>query len=142
MDEQNGSEVEDLFGMWNAALESGSAGAVVSLYADDAVLIPTTTQQIRVGRTRIQEYFADFLPRYRPRAWITQENPRHLQSIRWNSGLYSFEFRAGPGSPRTVEARFTFVYQLFGNRWLITQHHSSVIPAAFKKDAILEEMEF
>jgi len=142
MDEQHEVEIQNLFGMWNAALESGSADAVASLYADDAVLIPTTTQQIRVGRERIHEYFVDFLPRFRPRAEITQANPRHLQSIRWNSGLYTFEFRAGPGSPKTVDARFTFVYQLFGDRWLITQHHSSVIPAAVKKDADLQEMQF
>lgn len=142
MDEQHESETQDLFGMLNAALESGSADAVVSLYADDAVLIPTTTQEIRVGRGRIHEYFAKFIPDFRPRAWITESYPHHQDNIRWNSGLYSFEFRAGPGSPRMVRARFTFVYQLFGDRWLITQHHSSVIPAAFKEDATLQEMEF
>jgi hypothetical protein len=142
MPEQPTSEIQDLFSMWNAALESGSADAVASLYADDAVLIPTTTQQIRVGRARIQEYFVKFIPDFRPRAWITESYPQHQHTIRWNSGLYSFEFRAGPGSPKMVRARFTFVYQLFVDRWLITQHHSSVIPAAAKEDATLLELEF
>jgi hypothetical protein len=44
-------------------------------------------------------------------------------------GTYSFVFADG----RKVTARYTFVYRPRAGEWLITHHHSSVLPEQFCK---------
>ena len=41
-----------------------------------------------------------------------------------DAGVYTFSF--GDGS--VVKARYSFTYRWDGQRWLITSHHSSVMP--------------
>lgn len=43
-----------------------------------------------------------------------------------DAGIYTFTF----GDGRKVQARFTFTYDWNGSKWLISSHHSSVLPEA------------
>jgi hypothetical protein len=45
-----------------------------------------------------------------------------------NSGLYTFSL-AENGGHADVAARFTFVYREYEDKWLIIEHHSSILPA-------------
>src|SRR3546814_4904832 len=58
---QNDREIAALFDRWNAALKTGSAAAVTSLYAPDAILQPTVSNQVRNTAALIQDYFEHFL---------------------------------------------------------------------------------
>jgi len=120
-------EIQALFEDWNQALQSGDPGLVAVLYAPDAVLLPTVSSQVRHNRREIEDYFRMFLTR-RPRGRIDQSNIRVFDEIAINSGVYTFELSPPGEDPCSVQARYTFVYRWYKDRWLIIEHHSSVMP--------------
>ena len=123
-------EIAAQFGIWNDALRSRDPVRVAGLYAPDAVLLPTMSSQVRDSRAEIADYFAHFLE-LRPLGTVTESHVRILdRDTALHSGRYRFDLlEIGPGGgPNTVDARFTFVYEKRGARWLIVEHHSSKAP--------------
>ena len=112
-----------LFDEWNNALKSGDPEQVVALYGKNAVLLPTMSNQVRHNYEEIKDYFVHFLKKG-PTGSIDEANIRKYDQILINSGLYTFTFNNGS----SAQARFTFVYQLNGERWEIIEHHSSLMP--------------
>ena len=43
----NKSEITALFDQWNSALQTGDPKQVAALYAADAILLPTVSNQVR-----------------------------------------------------------------------------------------------
>ncbi len=50
-------EISSLFDHWNEALQSGNAKNVAELYAPDAMLLPTVSNNVYQGREAIETYF-------------------------------------------------------------------------------------
>ena len=120
----NEEQVIALFGDWNDALATGNPDVVTNMYAEDAVLLPTVSNQVRHNHTEIRDYFVAFLAK-QPQGVITESNARVLSdTLATNAGVYVFTF--GDGS--TVSARFNYTYELRGGAWKIIQHHSSAMP--------------
>ena len=120
----NEEQVIALFGDWNDALATGNPDVVTSMYAEDAVLLPTVSNQVRHNHAEIRDYFVAFLAK-QPQGVITESNARVLsETLATNAGVYVFTF--GDGS--TVSARFNYTYELHGGAWKIIQHHSSAMP--------------
>lgn len=120
------ADIEKLFNQWNASLQTGSPEKVASNYADDAILIPTISNKIRHNHEEIKIYFEHFLTK-KPVAIIDEENIMIFGDIAINSGLYTFDIVLG-GEHEKIKARYTFVYHKVDGRWLIVEHHSSVLP--------------
>ena len=121
MDEQ---QVIALFADWNDALATGNPDVVTNMYAKDAVLLPTVSNQVRHNHSEIRDYFVAFLAK-QPQGVITESNARVLSdTLATNAGIYVFTF--GDGS--SVSARFNYTYELIGGAWKIIQHHSSAMP--------------
>ncbi|MUG97711.1 SgcJ/EcaC family oxidoreductase [Scytonema sp. UIC 10036] len=121
------AEIAALFDKWNAALQTGNPDEVVKLYAKNAVLLPTLSNQVRIDRSQMRDYFQHFL-KYQPIGTILQQNIRVIdKSIAINSGIYSFNIIKN-NQPEKVVARYSFVYHHDGNDWLIVDHHSSAMP--------------
>jgi len=112
-----------LFNKWNLAIQSGNIKTVSSLYARDAILLPTLSNQVRTNHKEYESYFSDFLANS-PRAQLEQSNIRTFTDITIHSGIYHFTF----ADQSQVKARFTFVYHKIDNQWLIVEHHSSSMP--------------
>ena len=94
------------------------------MYAEDAVLLPTVSNQVRHNHAEIRDYFVAFLAK-QPQGVITESNARVLSdTLATNAGVYVFTF--GDGS--TVSARFNYTYELRSGAWKIIQHHSSAMP--------------
>ena len=53
---------------------------------------------------------------------------RELLDAAIDTGLYQFTLTNRNGSRSVVNARYTFVYERRGGRWLIVNHHSSAVP--------------
>ena len=122
--EVNEENVIALFGDWNDALATGDPDVVKNMYADDAVLLPTVSNQVRHNPAEIRDYFVAFLAK-KPQGVITESNARVLsETLATNAGVYVFTF--GDGS--TVSARFNYTYELRDGDWKIIQHHSSAMP--------------
>lgn len=121
------NEITALFTEWNDALATGDPDTVAALYAPDAVLIPTLSDQVRTDHAGIVDYFVGFLP-IRPSAVIQQSVVSVLDAdAAIDAGVYRFTLHK-TDVPETVDARFTFVYQKQDGRWLIVNHHSSEMP--------------
>jgi uncharacterized protein (TIGR02246 family) len=59
---------------------------------------------------------------------FNNQNVRVLdENTATNSGLYTFSFTEN-GKTVEVPARYTFLYEKRGDRWMIVEHHSSIRP--------------
>lgn len=121
------AEIAMLFDRWNSALATGDADNVAKLYAPDAVLEPTVSNEVRTTPAGIRDYFVKFL-KAKPRGTI------NVREIRWlddgaalDTGVYTFDLTKN-GTHEKVQARYTFVYKKIDGKWMILHHHSSMMP--------------
>jgi uncharacterized protein (TIGR02246 family) len=119
-------DIAQLFDRWNQSLQTGSPDEVVKNYAKNGVLLPTVSNQVRRNHDEIKDYFVQFL-KLKPMGKINQQNIRTFCNIAIDSGIYTFTV-TNNNQPAEVQARYTFVYEKVGNKWLITEHHSSAMP--------------
>lgn len=117
------NQILSLFNTWNDSLKTGDANQVVSLYDENAILLPTVSNNVRHNRNEIKDYFENFLTKD-PSGEINESNIRIFNDIAINSGVYTFSFK----NDSLIQARFTFVYKYKNDQWLIIEHHSSVMP--------------
>lgn len=119
-------DITALFEQWNQSLQTGKPEEVVKNYAPDAILLPTVSNQVRRNHDEIKAYFAHFLDK-KPHGKLDEQNIRLLSDdIAINSGVYTFTLNEE--NPKSVQARYTFVYRKIGDKWLIIEHHSSMMP--------------
>lgn len=116
-------EIAGLFDRWNASLQTGDAHEVVANYAPKSVLLPTLSNQPRLSAAEKEDYFEHFLQR-KPVGMIDWRSIEVDCNAAVDAGLYTFTF--GDGS--VVKARYTYMYKWTGKQWLITSHHSSMMP--------------
>ena len=120
----NDTDVLELFDQWNTALSTLNPDTVTALYADNAVLLPTVSNQVRHNHEEIRDYFVGFLQKS-PQGVVDEFNVNILSDTHvTNSGVYTFTF--GDGSK--VSARFSYLYVASAGGWKILQHHSSAMP--------------
>lgn len=120
----NHDDVLGLFDTWNAALATLDPDQVTALYAENAVLLPTVSNQVRHNPAEIRDYFVGFLQKS-PQGVIDESNIQLLSETHaTNSGVYTFTF----GDDSTVTARFSYLYVASDTGWKILQHHSSAMP--------------
>lgn len=117
------AEIAALFDRWNASLATGDPAQVAANYAERSILLPTISNQPRLTPAEKIDYFTTFL-RKRPQGRIDLNMIEISCNSALDAGIYTFTF--GDGS--VVKARYSFTYRWDGMRWLITSHHSSVMP--------------
>ncbi|MFI1482062.1 SgcJ/EcaC family oxidoreductase [Streptomyces sp. NPDC020747] len=125
------AEIAALFDGWNQALQTGDSKKVAARYASDAVLLPTASPKIRTNHAEIVDYFDHFLLN-KPKGTKIKSVINVLDSdSALDAGLYVFNLTdPKTGEKKNVEARYTYEYEKRGGKWLIVNHHSSVLPAA------------
>lgn len=119
----NDQQVAALFDRWNASLQTGDPKQVVANYAAKSILLPTLSNKPRLTADEKADYFVEFLAR-KPVGKIDTRSIEVDCNTAIDAGLYTFKF--GDGSE--VQARYSFTYKWNGKQWLITSHHSSVMP--------------
>ncbi|GAA2299551.1 hypothetical protein GCM10010234_47790 [Streptomyces hawaiiensis] len=124
------AQVLGLFDNWNAALRTGDPKKVADLYARDAVLLPTVSNQVRTDRAGIVDYFEHFLQN-KPVGTKVESVVNVLdRDTVIDTGVYEFALTDHEtGEKSTVKARYTYAYEKQPNgKWLIVNHHSSKMP--------------
>ena len=116
------SITSELLQKWINAIKTGDPKEVTNLYYDDGILLGTFSNKERIGHELILEYFENLL-KSPVEVEIVSEHTSVSESVAVNSGLYNFVTNG-----KTINARFSFVYQKNNDEWKITSHHSSVIP--------------
>lgn len=119
-------EIAGLFDRWNRSLQTGDPNLVTQNYARNAILLPTVSNKVRRNHEEIQDYFGDFLE-LKPVGKINYRSIRLYCGVAIDSGIYTFTV-VNNGQTQEVPARYTFVYNRVGDRWLIAEHHSSAMP--------------
>ncbi|MCY1392776.1 Calcium/calmodulin dependent protein kinase II Association [compost metagenome] len=118
-------DVIALFERWNDTLKTGDAHKVAALYADDAILLPTVSKTPRLTTDEKVDYFEHFL-KDRPIGTLDTSHVQLTCNNALHTGLYTFRFAA---TNAEVKARYTFTYRWNGEQWLISSHHSSLLPS-------------
>ncbi|MEU6913984.1 SgcJ/EcaC family oxidoreductase [Streptomyces olindensis] len=124
------AQVLGLFDNWNAALQTGDPQKVADLYAKDAVLLPTVSNNVRTDRAEIVDYFEHFLQN-KPSGTKIESVVNILdRDTVIDTGVYEFALTDHKtGAKSTVKARYTYAYEKQPDgRWLIVNHHSSKMP--------------
>lgn len=134
------NDVEDTTKLWLNTVTGNKASTpreTVNLYAKDAVLWGTVSEQTRVSTDEIQDYFDFFAALPDLKVTSYKGNVRILdpvdKSVAANDGYYTFSFTdpENPSQKKSKKARFSFIYRKDSNgKWLIVDHHSSALPAA------------
>jgi uncharacterized protein (TIGR02246 family) len=113
---------------WAAAYDSRSPERITALYAPDAVFWGTGSPTLRDTPALIAEYFKNMAAQPQARVEIAAPKVQIWGDLAAASGIYTFtDVRNGDTVRRP--ARFTFVFQRRGGRWVIVDHHSSAMPA-------------
>ncbi|GGW45679.1 SgcJ/EcaC family oxidoreductase [Streptomyces bobili] len=122
-------QIASLFDAWNAALGTGDSDKVADLYAKDAVLLPTLSNEVRTDRAGIVDYMDHFLEN-KPVGKKVQTIVTVLDdNSAIDTGVYEFTLTDhDTGEKSVVEARYTYEYEKRGGTWKIVNHHSSAMP--------------
>lgn len=120
-------EIAALFDTWNQTLQTGGPNDVADLYAEDAIVEPVDSNAIRTNRVEIANFFSDFQKSH-PRATV---NERHIDVLNSttaiDSGICTFDI-IRESRPDFRVARYSFVYEKIGGKWLIKSNHLSAMP--------------
>ncbi len=114
---------------WKNAVEDGSAEAIVALYDKKTIMISTFVQNPITNREGLLGYYKKVVANPDVRVEIQETHPRKFGNIAVNTGRYTLSYTQ-EGEEVVIPARFSFVYQLQGNKWMIVDQHSSRVPNA------------
>ena len=115
---------------WADAMSARDADRVYALYAPDAVLWGTRSPTVRATPDKVREYFG--VLKTVPSTYKATLGEQHIRvhgDMAMNTGYYTFS-QVDDGKEVLRPARFSFVYRKAGGKWLIVDHHSSVVPLA------------
>lgn len=126
------TQIAELFERWEKSLSTKDPEVVASNYDDDAVLLPTLSNFPRTNHEEIREYFEEFLEKS-PHGVIDTRKIRLLCNEAYDVGAYTF-YLNDHGKPKTVHARYSFIYHYHNGKWLIAHHHSSLMPESQPKE--------
>jgi hypothetical protein len=120
---------EKIFKRWLEAVNAGDVDAVVDLYSDEAVVLPTFSNQSLNQPDQRRAYFDDLAHHKGLSVWVDETSlvvqtlSDHIASV---SGIYGWHFEV-KDQPLDFEARFTFTIDPTREHPIL-HHHSSQIP--------------
>lgn len=120
--------IEAQFDRFNAAWATKNPDTVSAMFAPDAVLLPTLSDEERTTPAGINKYFVHFLEKA-PVARIDSSSVRLGCNMAARMGNWSVDLTdSKTGEKSTARARYTFVYRFADGGWWIEHLHSSLLP--------------
>lgn len=120
---------KDILEQWMKAVNNGNVESLLSLYDNEAVLIPTFSNRLLNTPEKLRDYFEKLGSReelsiaLHEKTLIIQELKNQIYSL---SGIYNWRF-AVDGELLNFEARFSYLIDLSKPNPIL-HHHSSQIP--------------
>ena len=114
--------------LWMEKLTQKNLKGIVSLYDNNASLLPTCAKGLLSGQNEIKNYFVTFLTK-NPKAEIKEENITLIDEDYYlHVGIYNFTLKKEGGTV-IIHARFSYLWQKNKKgKWKIVHHHSSLNP--------------
>lgn len=119
-------QIEKLGQQWATALSSGNPQKIAALYDKNAFLYATFNNKLSTTDSLLN-YFKKLMQHKNLAVQFNKQNIRRYNETAINSGLYTFSYTDGNKTVK-IPARYTFVYTLEPQGWLIVDHHSSQLP--------------
>ena len=130
MDIALGAAVEEGIRRWVHSFNHADLEGLLSLYSEQAVLVPTTQPEPLTGVVELRGYFDRVMSR-RPRLHARLHEPLVVRvQTDWALCSGRYDFAEGEAPSAWLPARFSFCWRLEGDVWRILDHHSSWAPAA------------
>ncbi|MBB3746711.1 uncharacterized protein (TIGR02246 family) [Rhizobium sp. BK591] len=117
------AEIAKLFDRWNTSLATLSPQEVAKNYSEDSVLLATLSNKPRLTPAERIDYFEHFLAN-EPKGHVDSRDIKIGCNWAVDLGTYTFTMKDGSKVP----ARYTYTYEFKDGNWLITSHHSSMMP--------------
>ena len=120
---------KDILEQWMQAVNNGNVKSLLSLYDNQAVLIPTFSNRLLNTPEKLRDYFEKLGSReelsiaLHEKTLIIQELRNQIYSL---SGIYNWRFTVD-GELLNFEARFSYLIDLSKTNPIL-HHHSSQIP--------------
>ncbi len=122
------TQVDALFGKFNAAWATKDPATVTKLFTKDAVLLATVSNKPRTNHAEIQDYFVSFL-KGSPVGTINSSTFKMGCNQASRLGTWTVTLTdAATGAKTDVKARYSFIYRLEDGEWKIDHLHSSMMP--------------
>jgi uncharacterized protein (TIGR02246 family) len=124
-------QVRKTYYQWVHAIETakGNPNSVVALYSPKAVLLATLSPLPLTTQEDLERYFEKLTANKNLKVETKQMIFQFFPNISILSGVYVFNYTDKNNKPVSLEARFSFVYHESQGKWLIVNHHSSLIPS-------------
>jgi len=120
---------EKVLKTWMTGINNNDLDAVLALYSENAILIPTFSNRVLDSPEKIRKYFENLTGR-EDLSIALHEKTLAVQTVRESlfsmSGIYCWRF-AIDGELLSFEARFTYLIDLASPTPII-HHHTSQIP--------------
>jgi hypothetical protein len=120
----------------NAVQAHGNVEKIISLYTDDAILLPTLCPKIYTSNSMRVEYFERFLSLKNLQIQTRELITRQYGEIAMNTGLYDISHIVN-GANVFLKSRFDFWYKAIDGKWMIIYHQSSALPKERRLDGSL-----
>jgi uncharacterized protein (TIGR02246 family) len=129
-------KITELVERWQAAIAAGDADAITGLYAEDAVLLPATSEAPRMGRAAIRAYFVELASRH-PLPTITMRSVMTGCGMASEIGTARYQVTGQrKGTRMFVGGRYTMVFTERDGRWQIAQQSLSLDPQLNRRTAL------
>lgn len=131
MTNPNITHARDVLKQWMFCVNTGDMPALLNLYDPQAILIPTFSNRMLVGKEALKTYFdmlatkAQLSIALHEKTVLTQSITASIHTI---SGIYNWRF-AVEDEVLNFEARFDYLLDLAKDNPIL-HHHSSQIPRA------------
>jgi uncharacterized protein (TIGR02246 family) len=122
------TDVEAATGKWIDAFNRKSTRDIVALYAPDAVFFGTSSPLLRDKPELVRDYFKDLSGLGDAVISMEEHRVQVFGKVAINTGFYTRSAQQPDGKTVRNPARFSFVYEKRGGKWLIVNHHSSALP--------------
>ena len=121
--------IERAYDNWVTTTETSrcDGSPVARLYTRRSILLATFSKYVK-GRAAITDYFDSLTCNPDLTVTTSRITTGRDGSMGYATGLYKFSYTGENGQAVKVPARFTFVFEKRGDRWLIVNHHSSEYP--------------
>ena len=109
---------------WIQLLLTKDPEKMISLYHNDAILLPTLAANINNSPEKIKNYFVSFLAKG-PQCQLYEHHIVKLSDTSvFVAGHYNFSFE----DQSSANARFSYIFSKKNSTWKIIHHHSSLQP--------------
>ena len=126
--ESSKAEVQQAIQDWASSVNNCNSEKISSLYSPEAVLWGTIAPTIISSPAGIRQYFDQVCSTNPPlKVALGEQRLRVYDNFAVNSGSYTITVFAA-GQARQLPARYSFSYQRQGGKWLVVDHHSSLLP--------------